>query len=571
MLPATVPSLIVPSPLPFGPVVRLARLTAVALTAAALLIGCTTDGGVGSLFFSSGPERELSFDGPADDALLGADDVAGLVIEVTASSSDPDEPPAIDDLRLHLDGEDRTDEAEVTDTTLTWRPGDLEEGERHLAVVSAPDAGGDDEGTDDDAGEPEAPELLHEWRVTVDTTPPEVELTSPDGVIVGDDPVTVAGVTEPDVVVRIGDAEVTADEDGAFSHELDAVGDDGLELTATDPAGNTTTLEHAVAHVPSRVESDEVRAVHVSFHGWLSLREPILEMIDAGEINAVQLDIKDEAGEIGYDSEVPIAEKIGASLGLWDLEEAVAELHALDVPVIGRIVAFADPVLVNWAWGNDERDWVIQDADGGPYTGRYDGFSNFAHEDVIAYNIDVAEEAARAGVDHILWDYLRRPDGSLENMVFPGLEGTPEEGVVEFTRRADERLAPYGIEHGASLYGIAADRPTQIGQDVPALAEHLDYVAPMIYPSHWGPGEYGVEDPNRQPYDIISATLEVWQETVEGSRARIVPWLEDTRFRAWDREHQIREQIRATYDAGIDEWLMWDPHVDYTRSAYDPR
>src|SRR5690606_21977316 len=110
-----------------------------------------------------------------------------------------------------------------------------------------------------------------------------------------------------------------------------------------------------------------------------------------------------------------------------------------------------------------------------------------------------------------------------------------------------------------------------IAQDVPALAEHLDYVAPMIYPSHWGPGEYGVAEPIRQPYDIITATLEVWQEATDGRRARVVPWLEDTNYRAWDRPHQVREQLRATYEHGIEEWLMWDPVVNYTVDAYEPR
>ncbi|MEX1162223.1 MAG: putative glycoside hydrolase, partial [Nitriliruptor sp.] len=146
-----------------------------------------------------------------------------------------------------------------------------------------------------------------------------------------------------------------------------------------------------------------------------------------------------------------------------------------------------------------------------------------------------------------------------------------EEAVVDFAAQADARLAPYRIEHGASLYGIAADRPTQIAQDVSGLADHLDYVSPMIYPSHWGPGEYDVADPNRQPYDIITATLEVWKAQTDGKRARIVPWLEDTNYRAWDRPFQVREQIRATLDQGIDEWLMWDPVVNYTIEAYEPR
>jgi hypothetical protein len=325
--------------------------------------------------------------------------------------------------------------------------------------------------------------------------------------------------------------------------------------------------------VASRVEVDEIRAVHATFWAWATpeLRDPIVQMIDDGKINAVQLDLKDEGGHVGYPSQVPLAEEIGAAIGPLDLEAAVAELHERGVAVIGRIVAFADPTLAAWAWENDRRDWVIQLPDGSDYYhGSYAGFSNYAHEDVIAYNLDLAEEAAAAGVDHILWDYIRRPEG-IENYTVPGLTTTPEEAIVAFTRQADERLAPYGVQHGASVYGIAADRPTQIGQDIPAMAEHLDYVAPMIYPSHWGPGEYGVADPNRQPYDIITATLAVWQASVEGTRARVVPWLEDTSYRAWDRPFQIGEQIRAARDQGIDEWLMWNPGSRFTPEAYDRR
>jgi hypothetical protein len=91
----------------------------------------------------------------------------------------------------------------------------------------------------------------------------------------------------------------------------------------------------------------------------------------------------------------------------------------------------------------------------------------------------------------------------------------------------------------------------------------------MIYPSHWGPGEYGVADPNRQPYDIITATLEVWKAQTDGTRAGIVPWLEDTNYRAWDRLEQVREQLRAARDQGVDGFMMWDPNVNYTVDAYD--
>jgi hypothetical protein len=80
-----------------------------------------------------------------------------------------------------------------------------------------------------------------------------------------------------------------------------------------------------------------------------------------------------------------------------------------------------------------------------------------------------------------------------------------------------------------------------------------------------------VADPNRQPCDIAKESLEIWPATTEGTRARVVPWLEDTNDRAWDRPHPVREQIRGARDVDIDEWLMWDPSVSYTSDAYASR
>jgi hypothetical protein len=291
-------------------------------------------------------------------------------------------------------------------------------------------------------------------------------------------------------------------------------------------------------------------------------------MAEEGKINSVQFDLKDESGVVGYNSEVPLAEQIGAVNPINNLQEAVDQLHDLGIHVSGRIVAFRDPVLASWAWENGERDYVLQTPGGEPYAG-YGGFTNFAHPDVRQYNIDIAKEAAAAGIDDILYDYVRRPDGPLENLEIPGLEGTPEEAIVQFVKETKEQLEPYRVKLGLSVYGIAATRPTQIAQDISGMAPYCDYVAPMLYPSHWGPGEFNVADPNRQPYDIIYRSLEDFLLEVEGTDCKVFPWLEDTSYRAWDRRKQVQEQIRATRDWGINGWLMWDPLVRYTPDAYE--
>jgi hypothetical protein len=512
---------------------------------------------IGVVLAACGSGTELSYEGPDDGEVLNAEQVEDAV--VVARVADEGE-VRFEEATVELDGEDVTSMADRSADELRFALAQLDDGEHELAI-DVPGA------------------RSRTFSFVIATTPPDLEVTDPeDPVVFGDDDVTVAGRTAPDAELTVDGTRVDVGEDGAFSHTISDLPDGPLVLTATDPHGNATEEQLALARLPSRVEADQVRALHVTPHAWAtpSFRERILQMIDDGLANSVQLDLKDEGGRIGYRTEVPLARESGAAEDVYDLDEAIEELHGRGIHVVGRIVAFRDPMLGAHAQGSGDMDWLIQTPDGDAYTATYGCcFTSFAHPEVIEYNLAIAEEAAAAGVDAILWDYIRRPDGSPDNMVVPGLSedadgATLEDAVVDFARQADERLAPYRLEHGASLYGIAADRPTQIAQDVPAMAEHLDYVAPMIYPSHWGPGEYDVADPNRQPYDIITATLEVWAEQTEGKRARVVPWLEDTTYRAWDRPHQVREQIRATQDQGIDEWLMWDPVVRYTPEAYEP-
>jgi hypothetical protein len=511
-----------------------------------------------AVFALAGPGAEIAFEGPEDE-LVNAEALERLIF--TASSDDD---VVFEEAAVEHDGQDVTEDAQVEGGTLRYDPGELEDGEHEVVIAVSGEFGSAEEA----------------WSFTVDATPPALELTNPEGgVLIGEDATVVAGTTDPGATVTVDDEEADVADDGSFEVEYEGQGGDTLTVVAVDEAENQTVEQHELTVIPSRVEVDRVRAVHVTAHAWSSdtFRERIIAMIDDGIINTVALTLKDESGEVGWNSDVELAEASGANSGIYDLDEVVADLHDRDVHIAGRIVAFRDPVLGEHALEGGHDEWLIQTPEGDYYTtGGYGCcFTSFAHPEVMDYNIDIAEEAAAAGVDSILWDYIRRPDGDPDAMVVPGLSddadgATLEEAVVEFAAAADERLARYGIEHGASLYGIAADRPTQIAQDVPGLSEHLDYVAPMIYPSHWGPGEYGVDDPNRQPYDIITATLDVWKEQVEGTRSRIVPWLEDTVYRAWDRPHQVREQIRAARDQDVPEFIMWDPNVDYTVDAYDP-
>ena len=431
--------------------------------------------------------------------------------------------------------------------------GELSEGWHTLVVVPPPDLFGNAEPA----------------RVTfkVDGTPPELRVQPPEPVKNGADG-EIRGTARDAVVVTAGDNEVHPNEDGSFVLPVKA-GARTVTVTARDAAGNTVIEE-----VPVVLRHPGMKAVHMTASAWASaeLREPVLELVREGRIDTVQLDIKDESGQIGYASQVPLAQRIGANTGLYDAREALDTLHSEGVHVVGRLVAFRDPLLGKASWEAGEYDRVIQDTGGNAWAGYGEySFTNFADPEVRAYNIALAEEAAELGFDDILYDYIRRPDGDVSQMVFPGLTATPEESITSFLAESRVALHKHGAFQGASVFGIAASRPEQIAQDIPSISEHVDYVAPMVYPSHWGPGEYGVESPENQPYDITARSLADFQELAkENGHAKVIPWLQAFSMGVSYGPEEIRAQIQAAEDIGIDSFLLWNAASRYDARALPP-
>jgi hypothetical protein len=486
---------------------------------------------------------------PESPSLLGAEGLE--VATFTVESADE----VLSGASWQLDGRDVSDQAVARGTRAELTLEGLTEG-AHEVVVSA------------SGGMPFSTSSVS-WHVTVDATPPELAIAPESLVAERGQPHELRGSVEADARVFLQGNEVPLT-DGSFALRFSTPPRQTLEFVARDAAGNESEHQLSVSVIPRQPE-EPVRGVHVSAQAWANdaLRTEILALVDAGLINTVQLDLKDEGGIIGYDSQVPLGIEAGATASLYDLDEAVSMLHERGVRVIGRLVVFRDPILAAWAWDEDRRGLVVQTPDGDAYAG-YGGFTNPASRRVRDYNIDIAEEAARAGIDDILYDYVRRPDGPLETMVFPGLESSLEQTVVGFLEQTEKRLASYGTFIGASVFGIAALRPQDVAQDVERMAEYVDYVAPMVYPSHWSAGVYDVADPNNQPYDIVRRSLEDFNNKVAGRGARVLPWLQDFSIGVPYGPFEVRAQIEAARDAGVDEWLLWDPAVTYTSEALDP-
>jgi hypothetical protein len=455
------------------------------------------------------------------------------------------------------------DTYEVSADGVRWTPPALEEGVHELSMS---------------VGRPLLDDAEFSWRFVVDGTPPFIEVASPQPAAPICTPVTVTGRAETGLASFTVDGEdLDVDDDGTFTLEFDNAPTGPVVLQAQDIAGN-----RAAAEIVIPVEYPSSQSMHVTAAAWgyAPLREHIIDMVDAGKVSAVQLDIKDEGGIVGYDTDIDLAHEMGAVRQEYVLEDAIELLKGKGMRIIGRIVAFRDGPMARWAVDNGRMDYVIQDNDG-ELLSKYGGFTNVANPDVRQYNIDLAMEAVERGVDEILWDYVRRPEGDIAGMVFPGLQ-VPAGGddqaeklavndaVVSFLAEAGEPLREACVYQGASLFGVAAATPDAIGQPVPAIARHVDYIAPMLYPSHWVRGEYRVPHPNAQPYDIIHKSLADFQIKAAGSGVAFNVWIQDFSIGIKYGPAEVRAQIDAARDLGVDSWLLWNATVRYTAEAITP-
>jgi hypothetical protein len=406
------------------------------------------------------------------------------------------------------------------------------------------------------------------FKFWVDLTPPTLTVPlSAKGISWR--PVDIHGTTDPGSIVTVDGKLVTLDH-GQFSALIDPPVPAQIPVVSTDDAGNAARAYVSVVLRP-RQPTEPIRAVHLTALAWAnaSLRDPVLKLIAEHKINAVELDLKDESGVVGFTG-VAAANAMGATTPIYDLAAAVRQLHALGVRVIGRLVCFSDPLAAAKLWKTGHRDEVIQTPQHTPYVGSFGGFTNFASPAVDRYEIAIAVAAAKDGVDDVLYDYVRRPDGPISSMVFPGLKESPSAAIVEFLRETKMALRPYHTYLGASVFGIAATRPDQVAQNIPAMARDLDYVSPMVYPSEWNDGEYDVADPNEQPYLIVKRSLLDFKRDVAGSGARLVPWLQDFSLGVTYGPKQVKQQISAAHADGVNEFLLWNAGAVYDAGGLTP-
>jgi len=297
------------------------------------------------------------------------------------------------------------------------------------------------------------------------------------------------------------------------------------------------------------------------------------------EVNALVIDVKDDSGLMTYESNLDIVQEVNGNRGVRinDVKAMLEKLKDYDIYTIARIVTFKDE---NFAV--QKPDHSIQLKNGGVWKD-YSGTSwvNPFDKYVWNYNIAIAKEAALNGFDEIQFDYVRFPDNAKAyNPIthFPGRnDREKDEAIGDFLEYAEMELADYKVHTAADVFGLITrnwdDEPEDIGQTWIEMAPFVEYMCPMVYPSHYGEWWYGFEVPDAHPYGVLKGSM---KEAIEKNAAVesdtiIRPWIQG--FTAgWIEGHifysptKIRDQILASKELGINEYLIWDPG-----NTYDPR
>jgi hypothetical protein len=389
------------------------------------------------------------------------------------------------------------------------------------------------------------------------------------GKIVDDEGQPVAGA-----VVSIGTATTTTGDDGSYriagipegvditvrkAGFLDVTGDvpESLRFDAT----MTQFLVRAIYSTAQYAASDEL---------WGSL----IDIADTSEVNAIVLDLKDSTGNVFYDTQVPMAQQIGAKSPMYDIRERLSEMQEHGIYSIARIVVFEDPILAG-----ARNDLAIHDVTTGGLWTTWNGLAWVnAHEpEVWQYNVDLAVEAAELGFDEIQLDYIRFPsDGMLENADYGPeyADQTRVQAITGFLTEMHAALQPTGSLLAVDIFGITLleDDDVGIGQHYASIAPLVDVVCPMIYPSHFYPGEMGFDIPNNHPYDVILQSLQRGENLVPEARDKLRPWLQDFSYGEGIEygDAEVAAQIQAAEDFGTSGWMIWAPDNQYSVGAFDP-
>ncbi|MEK7545747.1 MAG: putative glycoside hydrolase [Patescibacteria group bacterium] len=373
----------------------------------------------------------------------------------------------------------------------------------------------------------------------------------------------------------------------------------GLYLTETPadlaqvwlPASAGESGGSSVRHVQM---PEEVRGFYMTAHSAASpkIRADLFAYARRNGLNAVVIDVKDGDGLLSF---MPQRETLRAHAPekstIPDIDAVLTEAGEAGLYRIARVFVFQDPMYVKRF-----PDEAIHRSGGGVWAD-YKGVTwvDPASKAAWRYNVEVAKDVYARGFDEIQFDYVRFPsDGNMASVVYLHHDGAkPKHEVIReffsFMNRELEKKA--GIPISFDLFGYVTwyvDYDLGIGQLLVDALPNATAVSAMVYPSHYGDGTLGFDNPAEHPYEIVSDSLmkanklyatreKQCAEVASGVRsatsallmpcgvelAQQRPWIQAFDIGATYAADEIDAQIRAVRDRGGGGFLLWNARNVY--------
>ena len=332
--------------------------------------------------------------------------------------------------------------------------------------------------------------------------------------------------------------------------------------------------------------ADGVKGIYVTAYsvGYEEKFTKLVDYVDSNDLNAMVIDIKDDMGVVTADfnsEDSHIQENTEEYIP--DIKELMDLMEEKQIYPIARIVTFKDTLLAN-----EQPDMSFTESDGSVWVASNgESFINPFLKQTWDYAVNVGIEAAKVGFKEIQFDYVRFPEGfevwgdtlNYDMGEYADLDMTDDEkrvqAITDFTAYAKEKLMPYGVDVSVDIFGYTASviEASGIGQNFPQISENVDVISSMIYPSHWGTNYFGIYKPDLYPYELVAEYMKVENELLGTLETPPIsrPWLQDftasylgSGFYQTYGKAQVDAQVQALYDAGVNEFLLWNALNNYT-------
>jgi hypothetical protein len=347
-------------------------------------------------------------------------------------------------------------------------------------------------------------------------------------------------------------------------------------LSSYTNSSSTVILESPYEEQKLAIKSDSaesekakyIRGIHLS--AWISgsekHRKLALELFDTTELNTAVIDIKEYEGQVYIKGVKEVDENKTYIAAIPDLEKYISLLKEKGIYTIARIVVFRDNTI-----SRKIPSLAVKNPDGTIWTDiKGAAWLDPYNKDAWDYNLKIAERAADIGFDEIQFDYIRFPsDGNIKNCRYSKPHSATEASktLIGFLTETKRRLNLKGVKISIDVFGLTttATDDMGIGQKIIEMTEQVDYVSPMVYPSHYAKWTYGIADPNKEPYKVVYNSIEGALRRIPEEKLR--PWLQDFSLGCKYGKNEVRAQMQACYDNKIGSWLLWNPRCIYTKVA----